>query len=108
MRADDDDRSSVRAADLELISLTNIATLDRRDPDAGSDPKFPPTTVEEFKMLEEGEVLEGYLDGVHGLPISDPRSRSYHYGWTRGMTDRGSLPIDEAAQALRRAFERRR
>ena len=66
------------------------------------------STAAQLRMLDEGEVLEGYLDGVHGFRAKADSSRSYEHGWTTGMMDCGRLPFDQAALALRRDLERLR
>lgn len=66
-------------------------------------------TISEFRMLDDGEVLEGYLDGFSGLPVMNgDRSRSYTHGWRNGMIESERWPPDEAYDELRHAFEVRR
>lgn len=69
-------------------------------------PRFRPVrTVAEFKELDEGEVLEGYLDGFSGAPAPGPeRSRGYWHGWRNGMIESGRLPADRDYAALAEAF----
>ena len=63
-------------------------------------------TLPEFKMLDDGEILEGYLDGFHGTPvISGSRSRSYMHGWRNGMIESKRWPPDDAYFELQNAFE---
>lgn len=65
----------------------------------------PVQTVAEFKTLDDGDMLEGYLDGFHatGTPDSS-RSRSYWHGWRNGMIESERMPPDVAYQQLNRAF----
>jgi len=65
----------------------------------------PVRTIAEFRELDEGDILEGYLDGFHGGPEPGPdRSRAYWYGWRNGRTDAGLAKPDSAQQALAREF----
>ncbi len=66
----------------------------------------PVKTVAEFKTLDDGEVLEGYLDGFHaaGTPNSS-RSRSYWHGWRNGMIESYRMRPDKAYLRLAAAFE---
>ena len=73
------------------------------------DPDEPVRTIAEFRMLDDGEVLEGYLDGFGGAPVATGvRSRSYMHGWRNGMIESERRPPDEAYVELRNAFEIRR
>jgi hypothetical protein len=66
----------------------------------------PVSTVADFYRLEEGDVLEGYLDGFSAA--ADPgshRSRSYWHGWCNGRLDAGLLLPDLAQIRLGQAFE---
>lgn len=62
-------------------------------------------TVADFKTLDDGEMLEGYLDGFHatGTPDSS-RSRSYWHGWRNGMIESDRMPADAAYRQLAREF----
>jgi hypothetical protein len=66
---------------------------------------LPVTSVADFRLLDDGEVLEGYLDGFHGAaaPGSD-RSRSFWHGWRNGRVDAGLDEADIAQCALAREF----
>ena len=65
----------------------------------------PVQTVDDFRTLDEGEVLEGYLDGFHGGAAPDSsRSRSYWHGWRNGMVDSARSLPDQAQLALAEAF----
>ncbi|WP_086644352.1 hypothetical protein [Acetobacter sp. DsW_063] len=53
-------------------------------------------TANEFKSLNEGEILNGYLDGFYGGPKPGyDSSESYRRGWVDGRTDSGLEPADE-------------
>ena len=63
-------------------------------------------TLAEFMRLDEGEVLEGYFDGFHDVPMPpESRSVAYWHGWRNGQVDNGNRPADMAQQALARDFE---
>ena len=65
----------------------------------------PISTILEFRLLDDGEILEGYLDGFHDAP--DPTSgfsRSYWHGWRNGRVDAGLAEPDAAQLALDAAF----
>lgn len=69
----------------------------------------PVRTIPDFRMLDDGEVLDGYLDGFDGTSvISGTRSRSYMHGWRNGMIESERWPPDDAYFELRNAFETRR
>ena len=69
----------------------------------------PVRTISEFRMLDDGEVLEGYLDGFGGLLVkTGDKSRSYMHGWRNGMIESERWPPDDAYDELRHAFEVRR
>ena len=96
--------------DVALMSFADVVSSEYLTPEAGLPPNHPAvTTLADFRTLDEGEVLEGYLDGVHGGSSPEPeRSRSYRHGWRNGMVDRGSLPPDDAMHALQHDFDRLR
>jgi len=65
----------------------------------------PVRTVDDFRTLDDGEMLEGYLDGFDGQATPDStRSRSYWHGWRNGMVDSARYPPDQAYLALGKAF----
>lgn len=65
----------------------------------------PVQTVDDFRTLDDGEMLEGYLDGFHGGAAPDSsRSRSYWHGWRNSMVESGRCPPDRAYLALASAF----
>ncbi len=64
-------------------------------------------TVEDFRRLDDGEVLEGYFDGFHAVPApGSDRSRSYWHGWRNGSIEAGYALPDQAYRALQEAFSR--
>ena len=68
----------------------------------------PVRTVSDLKSLEEGDVLEGYLDGVSGYPEpGSDRSRGYWHGWRNGRVDAGLADPDLARVMLDAAFAAR-
>jgi hypothetical protein len=65
----------------------------------------PVRTVADFRQLDEGDILEGYLDGFHGGPEpGSDRSRAYWHGWRNGRTDAGLAEPDAAQRALEEEF----
>ncbi len=61
----------------------------------------PVSTVAELRLLDDAELLEGYLDGFHREPApGDNRSKSYWHGWRNGMVDCGAHKGDAAQAAL--------
>ncbi|GBQ92950.1 hypothetical protein AA23498_1593 [Acetobacter nitrogenifigens DSM 23921 = NBRC 105050] len=57
-------------------------------------------TANEFKSLNEGEILNGYLDGFYGGPKPGcDSSESYRLGWANGRTDSGLGMTAEAQQS---------
>lgn len=62
-------------------------------------------TVADFKTLNEGEVLEGYLDGFSGEPEpGSGRSRSYWHGWRNGAIESDRHVPDWAYLQLDKSF----
>ena len=62
-------------------------------------------TVEDFRTLDDGEILEGYLDGFHGEAApGSGRSRSYWHGWRNGRVDSARCLPDQAYLTLADAF----
>ncbi len=62
-------------------------------------------TVADFRLLDDGEILEGYFDGFHGAPTpGSDRSRAFWHGWRNGRVDAGLAEPDSAQLALERAF----
>lgn len=66
---------------------------------------LPVETVSDFKTLDDGDVLEGYLDGFHGsAPPDSTRSRGYHHGWLNGMVESDRMPPPRSYRRLAHAF----
>lgn len=64
------------------------------------------STIADFATLDDGEVLEGYLDGFHGgVAPNSTHSRSYRHGWLNGMVDSQRHTPDWAQEALDSEFE---
>lgn len=62
-------------------------------------------TIADFKTLDDGDILEGYLDGFHGGPSPDStRSRGYWHGWQNGMIESDRMPPTPAYARLAEAF----
>lgn len=69
----------------------------------------PVRTIAEFKTLDDGEILEGYLDGFSGLEVVDAdKTRSYVHGWRNGMIESNRWLPDDAYDELQHAFETRK
>lgn len=65
----------------------------------------PVQTVDDFRTLDDGETLEGYLDGFHGEAApNSSHSRSYWHGWRNGMVESARRSPDQAYLALAEAF----
>ena len=65
----------------------------------------PVTTVADFRRLDEGDILEGYLDGFHGAPEPDPTDpEPIGTGGATGGPMRDWLSRMTAQQALEEAF----
>ena len=66
---------------------------------------FPISTVLELETLDEGEIVEGYQDGLKGEPKPNGnRSKSYFHGWRNGMMDGGYIPLDKFSINLAHEF----
>ena len=62
-------------------------------------------TVADFRCLDEGEVLIGYMDGVQGLSFArTSMNQSYWHGWRNGAVDGGFIAADEAQVELQEEF----
>lgn len=65
----------------------------------------PVRTVEDFRTLDDADVLEGYLGGFDGeAEPGNTRSRSYWHGWRNGRVDSARCLPDLAHMALAEAF----
>lgn len=66
----------------------------------------PVITAEELATLDDGEILEGYWDGLDGdAEPGDNRSKAYWHGWRNGRNDRGHK-VDPAQRLLIRDVKR--
>ena len=66
---------------------------------------FPAEAISDFKTLDDGDVLEGYLDGFHGAAAPDStRSRGYWHGWQNGMIESRRMPPTPSYRQLAEAF----
>lgn len=69
----------------------------------------PVETVVDFRTLDEGDILCGYVDGLGGTRCSPSDvSRSYWHGWRNGLVDGGFVEPDISHRRLADAFERLR
>ena len=65
----------------------------------------PVRTLADLDLLNEREILEGYLSAERGDPEpSENRGRAFWHGWRNRMIDYAELPNDEASQALCREY----
>ena len=65
----------------------------------------PVETVADFKSLDDGEILEGYLDGFSGAAApGSGHSRAYWHGWRNGMIESDRQPADFAYITLAHNF----
>ena len=63
--------------------------------------RHPVTTVEDLESLDDGEVVEGYHDGLEDAPKPGAnRTRAYWHGWRNGMVDGGYMEKDWAQATL--------
>lgn len=62
------------------------------------------STMADLSLLNEDEVVEGYLSGLRGDKPDQTKSKSWWHGWRNGMVDKGRLPPDAASQALAKEF----
>lgn len=64
------------------------------------------TTVADHRLLDDSEVLIGYMDGFEGRPLSgNAYTRSYFHGWRNGMVDAGTVEPDWFQLQLAAAFQ---
>ena len=71
-------------------------------------PEFAPImSVADFAMLDEADLLFGYIDGVEGVSApGSGHSRGYAHGWRNGMIASGRLQPCAADDMLAAAFRR--
>ena len=69
-------------------------------------PEFAPVaSVADFAVLDEADMLLGYMDGFEGLSVpGSGHSRGYAHGWRNGMIDAGRLRPGIADDLLADAF----
>ena len=62
--------------------------------------RTPIRTVAELEILDDEDILAGYLDGFAGEPEpGDNRPKGYWHGWRNGHSDR-THTVDDAQHAL--------
>ena len=61
----------------------------------------PVSTVAELSLLDEQEMVAGYLSGLDGSaePGSD-KSKAFWHGWRNGMSDNGFALLDHYQHSL--------
>jgi hypothetical protein len=65
----------------------------------------PVSTVQDLKLLDETDMMNGYLSGFHGDPIpGSDKSRSFWHGWRNGQVDGGFAKSDDAQRSLVRGL----
>ncbi|MBP0614649.1 hypothetical protein [Jiella mangrovi] len=65
----------------------------------------PVENISDFKNLDEGEILCGYMDGISGSPCTLSKvSRSYWHGWRNGLVDGGFTEQDDSQLRLEAQF----
>jgi hypothetical protein len=65
----------------------------------------PVENIADFRSLDEGEILCGYLDGMNGSPCTlSEVSRSYWHGWRNGLVDGGFTLRDISQLRLEAQF----
>lgn len=65
----------------------------------------PVRSVEDFRTIDEGEALLGYLEGLENAPECTSKwTRSFWHGWHCGLFDGGHRAPDEAHHTLRAAL----
>jgi hypothetical protein len=65
----------------------------------------PIATIREFRELDEGEVMCGYMDGFQGITCeASALTRSYLHGWRNGAVDSGLMEPDAAYIELEAEF----
>lgn len=68
--------------------------------------RIPITKANQLDMLDETEMVEGYLDGYGGEPAAgDNRSYSYWHGWRNGKADKTHVSDDAQKQLARDCIE---
>lgn len=67
----------------------------------------PVRTKADLDVLDQNEILEGYMSAERGDPEPGPnRGRAFWHGWRNRMIDYGELPGDDASHQLAREVVR--
>lgn len=65
----------------------------------------PVSTMAELDLLDQDDILAGYMAGLSGEPEPDStKSRGFHHGYQNAKVDRGVQSISAAQQQLAREF----
>lgn len=65
--------------------------------------RIPITKAADLAPLDEGEMVEGYMDGFRGEPEpGDNRSLAFWHGWRNGAVDGKHREMDAAQRELAR------
>ena len=68
----------------------------------------PVSTKEELALLDEDDVIAGYMYGFDGGPEpGNDKSRSFWHGWRNGSVDGGHRQIDDDQTKLAREYHGR-
>jgi len=61
------------------------------------------TTVKDLASLDQGEIVEGYMDGLDpDTPApGENRGRSYWHGWQNGRADRENRSRPESIKLIK-------
>lgn len=60
----------------------------------------PITSIEDFKNINDEDVVEGYIMGIKGIDFEINKSRSYYHGYLNGLNDGGFRKMDEHQKKL--------
>lgn len=60
----------------------------------------PITTQKELELLNNEEMVEGYLQGIKGHAVSFGLSKSYYHGYLNGLNDGGFRKQDDNQKKL--------
>ena len=67
--------------------------------------RIPIVRASQLNLLNDKEVIEGYMYGRVGNPEPDlSYSYSFWHGWKNGATDGGYRPLDQSSAELARDF----
>jgi hypothetical protein len=68
----------------------------------------PVTTIEELDLLDDADLMQGYLSAERGDPEpGGNHSRSFHHGWRMRMMDLSEIDVPAKHRALVRAWVQR-